>query len=264
MGHLRRRDSHLAGCRTRTRTCPTDGYPDYPGQLSVGKWTRLKPSLRAFLTPATPPYRAVFITRQLSRSVWTGKETAAALDDGRVVAAQQVSSWRRLHGCRRRAFSPLFPGVGAITARRVSLIDIPALIGAAVNAGTDSVSQVTRGNPLAALHALSILGFANSYTALWEQNSRALVGRASHAEGEVGSRLDFVACAREPTGAWYLLERSGLRHLGRATSGGHSHGFGFAAGLPQGGYIPVSSQKRIYRYQGDFSPRGKGRQPLAA
>jgi len=42
-----------------------------------------------FLTPATPPYRAVFIRAPIITEVFGRAKTLAALDDGRVVAARQ-------------------------------------------------------------------------------------------------------------------------------------------------------------------------------
>ena len=114
---------------------------------------------------------------------------------------------------------------------------------------------------------MSFLGFAtNSYTALWEEDSQACwFGRASHAEGEVCSRLDFVARAHasQPEDLVFLLEEL-IRVCG--TWGARY----ILADIPTGSDLlpafrradfSVWSQERIYRYRGDFSPRGKGGNP---
>jgi len=75
---------------------------------------------------------------------------------------------------------------------------------------TDSVSEITRGHPLSPLLLLSSRGLTvNSYTALWEDNSRPLCfGRVCHAEGDAFSQLDFVTPTREssPDDITCLLE----------------------------------------------------------
>lgn len=114
---------------------------------------------------------------------------------------------------------------------------------------------------------MSILGFAtNSYTALWEENSQTRwFGRASHAEGEVYSRLDFVARARasRPEDLIFLLEEL-IRVCG--TWGARY----ILADLPTGSDLlpafrradfSVWSQERIYRFCGDFYPRGNTDNP---
>jgi hypothetical protein len=127
---------------------------------------------------------------------------------------------------------------------------------------TDSVSEITRGHPLSPLRLLSSRGLTvNSYTALWEDNSRPLCfGRVCHAEGDAFSQLDFVTPTREssPDDITCLLEAVirvsgawGARYL--------------LAELPENSdYLPafrradfvVWSQARVYRFRGDFVAAG--------
>lgn len=132
---------------------------------------------------------------------------------------------------------------------------------------TDSVSEITRGNPLSLLRWLSGRGLTvNSFSAVWEENGRPrCFGRVWQAEGDVFSRLDYVACAKDtsPDDLTCLLEALirvsgtwGARYL--------------LADIPESSdYLPafrrtdftVWSQAKIYRYRGNLEKGKRGEAP---
>jgi len=141
---------------------------------------------------------------------------------------------------------------------------LPALLGAKKLAqSTDSVSQITHGGPFSPLRWLSGHGLTiNTYSAVWEQDNRArCFGRVCHPEGELYSRLDYVACVRDSSAGDLTCLLEALIQVSGVWGARY-----LLADLPESSdYLPafrradfsVWSQTRVYRWTGDFGKGGR-------